>query len=199
MNDGPAILPYPSPRRRRTLSLTVRWVTLLSFTAGAIGVPLESLALWGAPGCAKRPGEACRCSAVSRSLGQCCCGRSVNPLKAESASERRLEPKSAFVCSVRPSKASDAPSKSCCATKSISRKTTIVAEKPGATLTIEACGCGPKAPAGLLLLCGDPRVLPSDAELRIAPPMVSHVLRCDQSSTGVRPRPALPPPKFLPA
>jgi hypothetical protein len=54
-------------------------------------------------------------------------------------------------------------------------------------------------PSALLLVCGDPRVLPADPVLTVTLRSSSRVMRFDLVPRGQRLRPALPPPKSLPA
>ncbi|MDZ4685896.1 MAG: hypothetical protein SH850_12580 [Planctomycetaceae bacterium] len=203
MNEPRDILRFPRPLRRSRLGIAVRWLTLLSFTAGTIGVPLEPATLWSvtsAPACAKRPGEACKCSSVSRTLGKCCCARGAakSVVKAESASERRPEPKCGLVCSTRSNEAISTPTRTCCvkkpAAKSDRSQTTSTP-----SLAIEACDCGSAAPSASILLCGDPRVLQAEPTLTVVVPTLSCIAAFNQSPRGQRPRPDVPPPKSLPA
>ncbi|HUQ70746.1 MAG TPA: hypothetical protein VM165_14550 [Planctomycetaceae bacterium] len=206
MNEPRDILRFPQWPRRPVMGRAVHWLTLLSFTAGTIGVPLEPAALWGvtsSPACAKRPGEACKCSSVSRTLGKCCCTRNAakSAVTAESASERRPEAQCGIVCSSRKNEANRTPSRSCCANKLAAKldQAQTITEQPPRTLSIEACGCGSPTSSAAILLCGDPRVLPDDAALTVAVPTLSHATAADQLPRGQRPRPAVPPPKTLPA
>jgi len=199
------MLQFPPPRRWSVAGLVVRWVTLLSFTAGSVGVPVDALGLWGSSAtCAKRPGEPCRCSAVSRSLGVCCCARGAREtacLTAAGRSERCSSPDKSGECKTplagaRGCKACPPRPKSCCA-----QKKTPAAEPPARTssLAMSSCPCGGASPAALLLVCGEPRVRPAVPELTALAPTVSVLERFNSSPRGLRPRPAVPPPKSLPA
>jgi hypothetical protein len=196
------ILRLPSLRLRPVLDRTMRWVTLLSFTVGAVGVPIAPAAWWSesAPRCARQPGQPCGCSAVSRTLGKCCCVRgAITTLSAGNASERQPEPNPGAVCSLRHDRGNHTLRPSCCAKKPATKpdRSLTVADQKSRTLSIEACGCGAATPSALMFLCGDPRVLPSDADLIVVLPARSELAAFDLAPAGQRPRPDVPPPKSL--
>lgn len=66
-------------RMRSRAMLALRWLTLLSFVAGSVGIPLDPLGCcFGTSSrCATGTGAACQCSELSRSAGTCCCAKGL--------------------------------------------------------------------------------------------------------------------------
>lgn len=172
---------------RRSLQVTaVRWLTLLSFLAGTVGLPLTpfsgSLFTEGATGtCASNPGSACRCSLISQKLGKCCCSRGQGKATAN-------------VCQTSPPAQ---PVRSCCAGKSKSgTSASVQAPQSGSqpTLMSSSCPCGPSTSTSLLL-CGEPRLLPKSMTFSTQLCVIDDLQILDEACLGERLPPELPPPK----
>lgn len=178
------ILRLPNQRRRSRIETAVRWVTLLTFTAGAVGIPLDPDVLLGASGtsCRARPGQACQCSEASRKLGTCCCAQGLR--------------RQAGGCAVLLNK--PAAPKSCCAVKKSASLPVAKAPASPTSRVIEVtnCPCSP-GQSDWLLICGEPRVLPAQLAVPQVITLAEPWLWLDARTGGERPQPDVPPPKLV--
>lgn len=173
MRGGPRAL-----KRVTTRSHWGRQVVVLLFALTTVGLPLEDCAAWFAPqieassmSCSMAGGTGCQCTPARRKAGRCCCQLS----KKTTASP----------CCANKTKT---VGKSCC-----SQAKPTGTDKPSTPL-LTSCGCGSAEELGLLW-SGEPRVLSSTVELTIADPRSISVLQSDQSLSGTRARPEIPPPR----
>ncbi len=216
--------PFPRWIRRQpgrfALTNLLRWGTLLSFVIGTIGVPLDPLAWWGMPTgtCSTNPGQACRCSALSRMAGTCCCAsglkqtawqpavRSCCAGKPKPAARQPEDQAHAAVCQTSVSaesrqEAGQTVARSCCQTRSRPQTDpapaagTTVSSRPDSTdLVMQGCPCGNESTGGLAI-CGEPRLLAPEVSLPDWSSGADDYDVLNRQTYGQRGRPSTPPPK----
>jgi hypothetical protein len=216
--------PFPRWIRRKpgrfALASLLRWGTLLAFVLGTIGVPLDPLAWSGIPTgtCATNPGQTCRCSALSRMAGTCCCAtglkqaawqpaaRSCCAGKSKPATqppERKDDPSvcraSALAATAQTTNQTTA--RACCQTRSrppvISaslHEPTAGLEPDSTELVLQGCPCGSESADGLAI-CGEPRLLTRELSLPDWSNNADGYDVVNRLTCGQRGRPSTPPPK----
>lgn len=151
----------------------IRGCILVALVVGQVGLP--NFDLFGHPMAAcqnpqSAPGTPCRCSAIARRTGRCCCS---------AATSRRTCQAKRKICHTKGS----AVAKSCCRSKSTD------------TLALRnACPCGTGTETAAFR-CADPRVLPPKLAVSWNDAPVQRDRLFDEIGCGELLPPPLPPPK----
>lgn len=195
------------PKRLSAWQMVVRWATLLVFSGGTLGLPLNLRVLTETDAATRASAKPlCRCSLLVRKSGACCCQNKSSDIKHSAAT---IVP-SARTCCKTTHQALVSPSTStasgCCKARPARFAKTAPSPiavtdhppqkaKPTNQPTLDVCPCGLSDEA-LLFVCGEPRVLPSVSESAKSLVVIERLIPTSTSSYGLRLPPDVPPPKW---
>ena len=177
------------------------WFVLCLYVASSIGLPVDLLTAVLAD--SRLPVTAgCRCSAISRQLGRCCCAKGARVAAAGSL----LQPRSC--CARRgdsvltSQRLTPAPKKSsqargCCASRSAAAVGGCSSAKQAddRQVSLSGCPCGSEG-GSPVYTCTEPRLLPPSPAIPSQEMVAQPYALRDETCPGQRQSPEVPPPRF---